>query len=55
MTTALQEAEKLLPALSRAEKVQLMQAVISNLRGTKVPERQSKGHKGARNQSGTKE
>ena len=31
MTTALQDAEKLLPALSRAEKVQLMQAVITDL------------------------
>ena len=31
MTTALQEAEKLLPALSRAEKAQLVQTVISDL------------------------
>lgn len=30
VTTALQEAEKLLPALSRAEKVQLMQAALSD-------------------------
>ena len=31
MTTALQDAEKLLPALSRAEKAQLLQLVISDL------------------------
>ena len=31
MTTALQEAEKLLPALSRAEKTQVLQSVISGL------------------------
>lgn len=31
MTTALQDAEKLLPALSRAEKAQLLQSVISDL------------------------
>lgn len=31
MTTALQDAEKLLPALSRAEKAQLVQLVISDL------------------------
>src|SRR5205809_8097910 len=31
MSTALQDAEKLLPALSRAEKAQLLQSVISDL------------------------
>src|SRR5205809_6208766 len=31
MSTALQDAEKLLPALSRAEKAQLLQSVINDL------------------------
>lgn len=31
MTTPLQEAEKLLPALSRTEKAQLLQSVLSDL------------------------
>lgn len=31
MTTPLQEAERLLPALSRAEKAQLLQSVINDL------------------------